>query len=210
MDRAKREVIVDGLTYIDTITTQLDLPPHVKERATEIYRQTVEEGSIIFGRGVENTAGTCVLLAVRESDSIKEAEDIATTLSDNIHAKSLYATSKDIRKKLDMGFLLANPHKYADQISNELDASENETELVHEYIDELQNHGDTAGHKASTVAACVFYAVSVLDPQNVSHGKYTQHEIADAAGVTEVSIRNHYRDYLDTIKDTDSPTPTSE
>jgi transcription initiation factor TFIIB len=195
MKRSKREALVEGLETMDSLVDELDLGGEVRQRATEIYRDAIEEGTILPGQGVERIVAACVLLATRESPSVTEADDIEPLVAGHIDDSALLRTSKKLRNKLDLGFLLADPHKYVDEIADGLDASDDDRDRVHTLTSRLIENGGTSGKKAAAVAGSLFYLVGVLSPVNGSNGKYTQTEIAEMADVSEVTIRNSYRDF---------------
>lgn len=199
MNRTEREAIVKGLTTLDDISDNLDVSQQTKQRATELYRKAIEHGDILTGRGVERTVTGCVLLASRESGEILDAEEIAAVSSDYITSKSMHRTTKLLRKELDLGFVLADPHKRVSSIAEEIGATDEEIEKAHEFIDIVLEDGVASGKKSTSIAASIFYIIAITDFENGSQGKYTQSELARAADVSEVTIRNTYRDFFEVL-----------
>lgn len=204
MNRSERESLLDGLTEIDRYVDELDLDSSVQQRATELYRKALSTEDLITGRGVNQIVAGSILLAARESNDVREADEVAEQAPDHIQAKTIHRCTLAMRKELDLGFMLADPHKYVDQIQEKLDASDEMTDTTHDIVDFVMNDGVGSGKKAAAVAACSFYLLGVFDKANGSHGKYTQSEVANAAGVTEVTIRNSYRDFAKALANGDS------
>lgn len=201
MKRSEREALLDGLTEIDRLVDELDLNSTVQQRATELYRKAVSTDDLFTGRGVDVIVAGCVVLASRESNDMREAREVAEYTSDRIRPKTIHSCTKAMRKELDIGFVLADPHKYVEKIQDELDASDEFTEKAHDIVDLVMEDGVGSGKKAAAVAACAFYLLGVLDNENGAHGRYTQQEVSRAAGVTQVTIRNSYRDFGRVVAD---------
>jgi len=64
-----------------------------------------------------------------------------------------------------------------------------------EILEKAQKAELTSGRGPTGIAAAALYVSALL------HGeKRTQREVADVAGVTEVTIRNRYKELLDELK----------
>lgn len=194
MERSTREALRDGLTHLDHLCEQLDLGDDVRSRASELYQDVVqnEEADFLFGRGVKMAVCACLLFATRESDDIRRAEDIAPHTADHIEAKTILRTSKAMRSQLDFEFTLADPHKYVDNIVEEIGAVDEDADLAHDIVDVCLEDGIASGKQANAIAAASLYLAGNIAGGN---GQYTQHEIANAADCSEVTIRNRYKEF---------------
>jgi transcription initiation factor TFIIIB Brf1 subunit/transcription initiation factor TFIIB len=199
MQRHKRESLVNGLTVLDDLARSLDLGPTVEGRATELYRKSIAHGDILHGRGVKTSIAAAVVLASRESNDPREAREVAGHTADYISAKNIHRTTKLMRRELDLGLMLADPHIYVDQLADDLDSSADYRALTHEIVEYVLADGIASGRKAAAVAASSFYLVGKLDDQNGKHGRYTQREIANSTSVTTVTIRNSYPEFASVI-----------
>jgi transcription initiation factor TFIIB len=64
-----------------------------------------------------------------------------------------------------------------------------------EILEDAQKAELTSGRGPTGIAAAALYVAALM------HGeKRTQREVADVAGVTEVTIRNRYKELLDKLK----------
>lgn len=193
MSRAKKEVLQEGLTELGRLTDDLELDDDVFDRAAQLFRKAIEAETDFFsGRSVELVAATCVMLASRETTDTRTAEQIAPHLQDYIKEKTLYRTAKAFVSDLDVGFILANPHRYVDAIAEDLDITPEDKELAHDIVSEALEDGIASGHKAAVIAASAVYITGNLDGGN---GKYTQRDLAEAADVSPVAIRDSYRKF---------------
>ncbi|MFX1370185.1 MAG: transcription initiation factor IIB, partial [Promethearchaeota archaeon] len=62
-------------------------------------------------------------------------------------------------------------------------------------IDKAQGLGLTCGKSPAGIAGAALYIASILEED-----RRTQHDIAEAARITEVTIRNRYKQLVDTLK----------
>jgi transcription initiation factor TFIIIB Brf1 subunit/transcription initiation factor TFIIB len=199
METSKRETLFNGLAILDDFVQSLGLGPSVESRATELYRESIAHGDILQGRGVKTTIAAAVVLASRESNDPREAREVAAQADDYISAKRIHRATKLMRRELELGLMLADPHAYVDQLADELDSPADYRALTHEIVEYVLADGVASGRKAAAVAASSFYIVGRLDNQNGKHGRYTQREIAKSANVTSVTIRNSYPEFASVL-----------
>lgn len=202
MSRAKQEVLQEGLTELGRLTDALELNDDVFDRAAQLFRKAIQSDTDFFsGRSVQLVTATCVMLASRETTDTRSAEEIAAHLPDHLKEKTLYRTGKAFVSELDVGFILANPHRYVDAIADELNLPAEDRELAHDIVKEVLEDGVASGHKAAVIAASAVYITGNLDGGN---GDYTQRELAEAAGVSRVAIRESYRKFARVFDRTNS------
>lgn len=198
VNRSSRESLVKGLNAIDTLVSELGLNSTVQSRTTELYRKAAQTEDILAGRGIEQIAAGCLILAVRESSSIVDTQDVVDLTNEHTKEKTLHRITKDLRNELDIGFALEDPHKYIDPIANDLNATDHDRELAETIVDITLEDGIASGKKAQTIAGTAYYVVSVLGEGD---GSFTQNEVSKAADITEVTIRNTYRDFAEVAVD---------
>jgi len=63
-----------------------------------------------------------------------------------------------------------------------------------EVLEEAKKHDITSGKGPTGVAAAALYIAAVLNDE-----KRTQREVADVVGVTEVTIRNRYKEIVEKL-----------
>jgi transcription initiation factor TFIIB len=91
--------------------------------------------------------------------------------------------------------LPSNPADYIARFASSLKlAAETQSKAV-EILEEAQHAELTSGRGPTGIAAAALYVAALM------HGeKRTQREVADVAGVTEVTIRNRYKELLDKLE----------
>lgn len=191
MDRATQDALVDGLTEIDRLVDELDAPGEAKEHATKLYRKAVQsDDDPLQGRGIKTVVAACVLLGSRQSNSPKTAREVADVAHEYTNVTILNRASRDLRDTLDIGILLADPRKYVNRISDDLNAPDKQRTLTHDMIDVLLEHPVSSGVAANSLAGSAFYVAGLLPGSETT--KYTQEEISRSADVSTVTIRHRY------------------
>lgn len=204
MEEPGSEALHDGLNTIESLCNALDISVETKETAEVIYREAVETDDVeLVGRGVDAIAGSSLLIACRETGDVKIASEIADELGDSVGEKRIHRTTKYLCSKLGLGLVVADPHDFVDRISEILSASDQDTEMAKAIVDEVKDDGVAVNQAASSVAATAFYFVGAHDR---GHGLYTQREVADAAGISTLTVRENYRDYTDVLSEEDIST----
>jgi transcription initiation factor TFIIB len=75
------------------------------------------------------------------------------------------------------------------KISNRLGLSERTTRDAAKVLEEIKQYGGSAGKDPMGLAGSVLYLICIKNKENLS-----QKQLADASGVTEVTIRNRAKE----------------
>ncbi|HIK01621.1 TPA: hypothetical protein H1008_00720, partial [archaeon] len=86
------------------------------------------------------------------------------------------------------------PIDYISRFSSSLKLSPSVQEEAIKILKQAQEHDLVSGRGPTGVAAAAIYVSSTL-----SNEKRTQREVAEVAGVTEVTIRNRYKELIDEL-----------
>ena len=107
----------------------------------------------------------------------------------NIRKKEITKSYRLLVRELDMKIPLVDPVHCIARLSNNLETSEKTKRLAIKILKKAEQKGDLAGKDPMSFAASAMYYSCVQMNENVS-----QRNIADAANVSEVTIRNRYKD----------------
>lgn len=175
-----------ALSELDRISSKLGLPRNVRENAAVLYRGAVEKG-LIRGRSIEGVAAAALYAACRRCKVPRTLDEIAEI--SRVDRKEIGRTYRFISRELNIRLAPTSPIDYVPRFASELKLP---GEVESKAISILQKAGEkglTSGRGPTGVAAAAIYIASVL------HGaRRTQREVADVAGVTEVTIRNRYKE----------------
>ncbi len=177
---------------LDEISIRLGLPERVKETAAQLYRKTIEENPK-KGRSIRGLLANCIYIACKICDHPIRIKDIMETLNvksrtfSKYYAEIINSLSDDNRTKIKSNTSL----NYVPMISEKLGLNA-EVEIVSKnIIEKALNTGKIAGKSPLSIAAAAVYIACTL-----TNNKRTQRQIAECAGITEVTIRNISRELI--------------
>jgi transcription initiation factor TFIIB len=175
-----------AFSMLSRIKDRLGLPHHVTEKAAYTYRKAQERG-LIRGDTIGSVLAASIYVAVRQSGVPRTLDDISE-ISD-IKPGEVARSYRRIISELDIKVPLIDPRKYIVRIANNLDFDEKIRRKALELMGQAQKKNLAVGKDPISIAASILYIV------NLSERKpKTQAEIAKAAGITEVTVRNRSRE----------------
>jgi transcription initiation factor TFIIB len=185
---SKHRNLVNALSEIDKISDKLNLPRNIIETSSIIYRQALNK-KLIRGRKIKSIVVASIYMACRQCGVIRTLKDIAYIT--NITKKDAARSYRLLYRQLKPNVPPINRSKYISRIINKLRLS-GETELIAERIlAKAAEQKFTSGRgPAGMSAACIYISCQLTGESR------TQHEIAIAAQITEVTIRNRYKELL--------------
>ena len=164
-----------------TFTDKLSLSNDTVERAAYVYRKALERG-LIRGRSITEMMAAALYAACREAQIPRTLKEVATVA--NIRKKDLARSYRLLLKELDMRMPVADPAKSITKVASKAGTRRRALEI----LSRARQTGLSAGKDPAGLAASALYVASVLAGERT-----TQRDIAMAAGVTEVTIRNRYK-----------------
>ncbi|MCD6410053.1 MAG: transcription initiation factor IIB [Candidatus Verstraetearchaeota archaeon] len=189
-DAAERNLAF-ALSELDRMASQLGLPRCVRESAALIYRKAVEE-RLVRGRSIESMAAAALYAACRKYKiprTLNEFSDISRA-----SRKEIARSYRFIARALAVRVNPADPVDYVPRLVSKLGLTVEVQRRAIELIRFASKVGLTSGRGPTGIAAAAVYIASVL----LNHKK-TQRDIATAAGVTEVTVRNRYKELLNKL-----------
>jgi transcription initiation factor TFIIB len=126
-------------------------------------------------------------MACRELSAPKSLREM--TEASQVKSKALTQCYRLLALELDMKIPLIEPSKYIARIANKTGISEKTQRIAIAMMEEITKNEISAGKNPVALAATVLYLSCLASDEN-----QTQMNIAAAAGVTEVSIRNRFKD----------------
>ncbi|MFP3166907.1 MAG: TFIIB-type zinc ribbon-containing protein [Candidatus Nanopusillus sp.] len=173
------------------ISSFLQLPKQVEETALKLYLDAVEKG-LIRGRSVETVIAACTYIACRIHDVARTIDEIVK--ASNIHKKELGRTYKHLLQALKIKIQPIDVTEYVHRFSSLLNLPPEVISTAIDIVNKAKESDITAGRGPAGVAAAAIYLACV------KHGiQKTQKDIAEVAGITEVTIRNRYKEMLEKL-----------
>ena len=173
---------------ITTIGAKLNLPESIKESAMVIYRLAANK-SLVRGRSIEAVVAFSIYAACRLADNPRSLDEIAEYSDQN--RKQIGRTYRFLKRKLKVKLNQTKPQDYVDRLCSELGLSRETKFYSLDIIAKATEAGLVSGRGPLGIAASSTYLASRIYGE-----KRTQKEIAQITGVTEVTIRNRYKEMI--------------
>jgi len=180
-----------ALSEISKIANSLNLPKNILETASVIYRKAVKE-HLIRGRSIQGVTSAAIYVACRQCGLARTLEEIAQ--ASNINKKEVGRSYRFLIKELNYFIPPLKPSQYITKFSNQLTMQGKVEEIAHKILTTARDLKLTSGRGPTGIAAAASYIASVLTGE-----RKTQREIAEIAQVTEVTIRNRYKELVERL-----------
>ncbi|MFH0922857.1 MAG: transcription initiation factor IIB [Candidatus Micrarchaeota archaeon] len=175
-----------ALTELNRVASHLGLQEIIRESAALLYRKCVEKG-LIRGRQIESVVSAVIYAICRQYGIPRTLDEISAVAE--IPKKEIGRTYRLITQALGLKIPLTNPQFYITRFVVSLKLTGETQKKAQEILEQAMKKGLVSGRGPMGVAAAAVYIASVLTGE-----RRTQKEVADVAGVTEVTIRNRYRE----------------
>jgi transcription initiation factor TFIIB len=181
-----------ALSELKRVSSYLRLPGSVEEEASRIYTLAVQKG-LVRGRSMESVVAGALYAACRRHDVPRTLDELGE--ASGIEKKEIGRTYRFITRELGIKILPSNPADYIARFASALKLSAETQSRSVEIIEEAQAVELTSGRGPTGIAAAALYVAALINGE-----KRTQREVADVAGVTEVTIRNRYKELLEKLE----------
>jgi transcription initiation factor TFIIB len=180
-----------ALSEITKIANNLNLPKNILETASVIYRKAVKE-RLIRGRSIQGVTAAAIYLACRQCKLARTLEEVAQ--ASTVNKKEVGRSYRFLIKELNYSIPPVKPSQYITKFSNQLTMQGKVEEIAHKILLAARELKLTSGRGPTGIAAAASYIASVLTGE-----RKTQREIAEIAQVTEVTIRNRYKELVERL-----------
>ncbi len=177
--------LAQGLTEINTMASKMGLPRHVRESAAVLYRKASTK-NLVRGRSIDEVVAATLYAACRQCGVPRTLDEIAD--KSNVDRKSIGRTYRTLTRELGLKLLPQSPGDYIARFCNKLSLDMEVQRRAKEILEEVEREELASGVAPSGVAAATIYIAAMLCGRPC-----TQKDVAEVAGVTEVTIRNRYK-----------------
>ncbi len=174
-----------ALRELDKMGDKLGISQSVKERAAYIYRKALERG-LLRGRSIIGISAASLYAAFRDTETPRTLKDIATV--NNLDKKAVARDYRILLREMDLTMPVADAARNVNRIASKVGLSEKVARKAIEIVRMTEEREISAGKSPMGLAASALYLAGVIEGE-----VKTQKEIAEAAGVTEVTVRNRYK-----------------
>ena len=175
-----------ALKELNRLASKIGLHRQVREEAAMLYRRAVNQ-NLVRGRSVEGVAAAALYGACRRCEVPRTLNEI--TEASRASKKEVGRTYRYISRELKLNLQPASPVVYIERFCKELKLPGHVENAAIRILNQAVEAELTSGRGPTGVAAAAIYIASVL-----YNMRKTQKQIAMTVGVTEVTIRNRYKE----------------
>jgi transcription initiation factor TFIIB len=176
------------MTELDRLSDKLNVPSFVKEKAAIIYRKALDKG-MVRGRSINSIAAASLYAACRLTDIPRTLKEILEASA--VDKKTVTRCLRLLVRTIDLQLPVPNPLNYLSKIADRMKISDQTQGIAAKYLHEAWKKRFSTGKDPTGVAAASLYIACLMNNE-----KKTQKEIAEAASVTEVTIRNLFKSLI--------------
>lgn len=178
--------LTQALSEMTRISDELNLPQNVSKTAAVIYRRAVKNG-LIRGRTIQSVVASSLYMACRQCHVIRSLEDVAKAAT--ITRKEAARNYRHLYKQLDPEVPQVDKDNLIAKYINQLRLSGKTEQLCQKIMEEATEKKLTIGRAPEGITAASLYIACKLGMED-----RTQGDIAKTAQITEVTIRNRYKE----------------
>lgn len=178
--------LIRAFTELGGLKGKLGLSDAIIEKTAYVYRKA-QEKRLVRGRSTSAMLAAAIYASCREMGAPRTLRDIAA--GTEVKRKDISRSYRILVLELDIKVPLVDPLKCIAKIANQAGISEKTKRAAMKTMNELVEQEISAGKLPMGLAATVLY-MSCLQNGEIK----TQRDIAEAAGVTEVTVRNRFND----------------
>jgi transcription initiation factor TFIIB len=193
---SKERNLKQALGEIDRMASALGLPDQIRETASVVYRRALEE-DLLPGRSIEGVGTASLHAAARQAGAPRTVDEM--TAVSRVDEKEFTRTYRYVVRELSLEVQPADPASYVPRFASDLDVSDAVERRARELIEAAKREAVHSGKSPVGIAAAALYAAGLLEDADL-----TQRDVGDAADVSEVTIRDRYRELLRTAQNAPS------
>jgi transcription initiation factor TFIIB len=174
--------LAQAMAELDRLSDKVYIPPPIKEKAAVIYRKALDKG-LVRGRSI---AAAALYAACRGSGTPRTLREISE--ASLVDKKDVARCYRLLLRELEVHMPIADPLTYVSKIAERTGISGKTQGAAIQILRDARRRRAAAGKDPMGLAAAALYIACLQNNE-----KKTQKDIAEAAGVTEVTVRNRYK-----------------
>jgi len=174
-----------ALNELDRLKDKLAISSSVLEKAAYIYRKALDK-KLARGRTISALIAASLYAACRDTEIPRTLKDVAEAA--NVNRKDIARCYRLLHHELELKMPVVDSIQCIARISSKLKVTEKTKRYAAKILKETQKRQESSGKDPMGLAAAALYLSCVKNEVSI-----TQRDLAEAAGVTEVTIRNRYK-----------------
>ncbi|MFP3190710.1 MAG: transcription initiation factor IIB [Thermoproteota archaeon] len=181
--------LVQAVEELERLASQIGLPTHVKDEALLIYKTAINRG-LVKGRSISSVVAAALYAACRRL-KIPITLDEFAKYTDSTERKDIARCYRFLIKDANIRVNISDPLDFVERLIHVLGVKPTVYPMSKEIIAKAKERGLTAGKDPAGLAAAAVYIAATLNGE-----KLTQKDVAKAANVTEVTVRNRFKELV--------------
>jgi len=180
-----------AMAELRRVASFLNLPSVVRDESSRVYNFVLQRG-LVRGRSMESVIAACIYAGCRSYNIPRTLDEIAA--ASDVERKEIGRTYRFIVRKLKIKVTPSSPKDYISRFSSILHLSPKTQNEALKILKRADISELTSGRGPAGIAAAGLYVAALMNDE-----KKTQREVADVAGITEVTIRNRYKELIERL-----------
>ena len=180
-----------AMAELRRVASFLNLPSVVRDEASRVYNFVLQRG-LVRGRSMESVIAACIYAACRSYNIPRTLDEISA--ASDVERKEIGRTYRFIVRKLKIKVTPSSPKDYISRFASILHLSPKAQNDALKVLRKADISELTSGRGPAGIAAAALYVAALMNDE-----KKTQREVADVAGITEVTIRNRYKELIERL-----------
>ncbi len=177
-----------AMSEMERLSSQLGVPHDVRETAALMYRKALAK-RLVRGRSIESVVAASAYLACRIHRIPRRLDEVVAET--NVSRKQIGYAVRLIVSRVNINVPLASARDLIPRLSADLFLEGRTVKKATEIIRNAEERFVTIGKDPGGIAGAALYIAGILEED-----RRTQREIAKVSRVTEVTIRNRYKDLV--------------
>jgi transcription initiation factor TFIIB len=177
--------LAQAMGELERLSSNIGISAPIKEKSAVIYRKALDKG-LVRGRSINAIAAAALYAACRESGIPRTLREISE--ASLVGKKDVARCYRLLLHELNVHMPVADSLTFVSKIAEKNGISGKTTGQAIGILREARQKRFAAGKDPMGLAAAALYIACLQ-----SNEKKTQKDIAEAAGVTEVTVRNRYK-----------------
>jgi len=182
---SKDRNLKQALTELNRLKDKLAVSSNIIEKAAYFYRKALEK-KLVRGRSISGMIAASLYAACRDAGTPRTLNDVADAA--NVKRKDISKCYRLLHQELELKMPVVDSIQLIARISSKLEIPEKIKRYAVKVLQDAQERKESAGKDPMGLAATALYLSCVKNEVSI-----TQRDLAEAAGVTEVTIRNRYK-----------------
>jgi transcription initiation factor TFIIB len=194
-DETWRRNLSIAMAELDRLTTALHLPQNIKEQSALLYRRALKM-DLIRGRSIDAFVASTIYATCRQNNLPRPLKEISR-LSTREHGE-IARTYRLLLREMKLKMPIDDPMTFVPSIASKLKLRRDTEQMAVQILMKAKKRNGLSGKDPRGLAAAALYMACIRNED-----RRIQKEVADAAGTTEVTLRNRLRGLEQTIREID-------